>query len=188
MKYVVIVNGKPESGKTMFEHYCRQYLDDIEYARCHIVSTIDPIKNIYKKLGWDGEKTDKARKELSILKKMWVDNCNGPLKYTIEYILKANNEEDHVIFIDIREESEIIALSEALEALQILDIRCTKLLVKRPDVDGLEYGNKSDDMVGNNESIYNAFVDNSGTLDNLRMAAHEFINDIFDINVNMEEY
>ena len=186
MKYVIIVNGKPQSGKTMFEHYCRQYLDDIEYAQCHIISSIDPIKAIYRKLGWDGEKTDKARKDLSTLKKMWIDNCNGPIKYIVDMILKLDKDEDHVIFVDIREESEIITLSETLDALQILDIKCSKILIERPDNNGIEYGNKSDDMVGNNKSLYTAGVDNSGTLDDLRIAAHEFINDLFNIKYTEE--
>lgn len=188
MKHIVIVNGKPSSGKTMFEHYCKQYLDDIEYAHCHVVSSIDYIKNIYRKLGWNGHKTDKARKDLSILKEMWVDNCNGSIKHIFDFIFKLDKNEDHVVFVDIREESEIIKLSEILEALQVLDIKYYKMLIERPDNDGLEYGNKSDDMAGSNKSLYNVFVDNSRTLDDLRTAAHEFINDLFDININEEEY
>lgn len=188
MKYIIIMNGKPESGKTTFENMCRDYLNDIEYAHCHIISTIDPIKDIYKKLGWNGKKTDKARKELSILKKMWIDNCNGPTKYITNYIFELNRREDHVVFVDIREESEIIALADILNALQPIDIKCYKCLVERPDNAGLEYGNKSDDMVGNNKSLYDIGIDNSGTLDDLRKASYKFINDLFDIEMNMEEY
>lgn len=178
MKYVIIVNGKPESGKTTFERECRRYINDIECAYCHIVSSIDPIKDIYRKLGWDGKKTDKARKDLSNLKKMWIDNCNGPLKYIVEYVLKLDNNEDHVVLVDVREESEIIALSDTLNVLQVLDIKHYTVLIERPDNDGIEYGNKSDDMVGNNRSLYDIGIDNSGTLDDLYAAVHQFIDDI----------
>jgi hypothetical protein len=183
MKYVVIVNGKPESGKTTFERECRDYLDKTEYAFCHIKSSIDPIKEVYRKLGWNGEKTDTARKHLSELKKIWVDTCNGAVRHIVDYILKLNNDDNHVIFVDIREESEIIALSDILDALQVLDIKYYKMLIERPDIDGLEYGNKSDDMVGRNGSLYNVYVCNDGTLDDLRSAAHEFIEDLNNNNV-----
>ena len=189
MKYVIIVNGKPESGKTAFEIACKQYLDNNEYACCSIISTIDPIKNIYRQLGWDGRKTDKARKDLSALKKMWIDNCNGPLRYVLDYVLKLdNNDGDHVVFVDIREESEIVVLSEALDALQVLGIKCHKILVERPDIDGLEYGNKSDDMAGNNKSLYDIGICNSGDLNDLDMSAKQFIEDLLRVDGGLKRW
>lgn len=176
------MNGKPQCGKTTFAEQCKEYINSIECALCHTISTIDPIKEIYKKLGWDGTKTDKARKDLSTLKKMWIDNCNGPLKYVVDYVLRLDSINDHVIFVDIREESEIIALTDVLNALNVINIRYHVVLVERPDTDGFEYGNKSDDMVGNNRSLYDIGIDNSGTLGDLTNAVHNFINDLLDID------
>lgn len=178
MKYVVIVNGKPESGKTTFETGCKRYINDTELAWCHIVSSIDPVKDIYRKLGWDGNKTDKARKELSILKKIWMDNCNGPLTYIVNYVMNLEKDEDHVIFVDIREESEIEKIVEVFNALYMLNIKCTTVFINRPDNDGIEYGNKSDDMVGNNMSIYNHIINNDGGVDKLLGLSYKFIEDV----------
>lgn len=180
MKYVIIVNGKPGSGKTTFENRCSNYLDETEYAYGHIISSVGPIKEIYEKLGWNGEKTEKARKDLSTLKQMWIDNCNGPIRYVVNYILELSNDDDHVVFVDIREESEIIALREVLDPLQVIDIRCTTLLIERPDNDGLEYGNKSDDMVGSNRSIYDVVIKNDSTLEHLSKFAETFINKLLE--------
>jgi hypothetical protein len=181
MKHVIIVNGKPESGKTTFEMECRDTINGLEYAHCHIVSSIDPIKEIYRKLGWNGNKTEKARRELSILKKMWSENCNGSIKYIVNYVLKLDNKEDHVIFVDIREEAEIIELSEILQALYVIDIRCTKLLITRAECNLSEYGNKSDDMVGTNISIYDRIIKNDTDKTALYDKAHDFVDSIFGI-------
>lgn len=179
MKYVVIVNGKPESGKTTFQRKCINYLDENESAYGYTVSSIAPIKDIYKKLGWNGEKTDKARKELSILKKMWIDNCNGPIKHIVEYVMKLSDTDDHVVFVDIREEEEIENIVEVFNTLRLLDIRCKTVLVKRPDNDGIEYGNKSDDMVGNKMSLYDHIINNDGNINDLQKLAEKFINILF---------
>lgn len=180
LKYVVVVNGKPESGKTTFEEACAEYLNISEMAWCHIVSSIDPIKKIYKSLGWDGKKTDKARKDLSILKKMWIDNCDGPISYIVKFITELSNDEDHVVFVDIREESEIIKLVEVLDTLHVIDIRHSTIFIMRPENAGIEYGNKSDDMIGSNLSIYDTIISNSGDIDKLREQAKEFINTLME--------
>lgn len=179
MKHVIIVNGKPESGKTTFAKECKYRIDGLEYAHCHTISSIDPIKDIYKKLGWNGKKTEKARKDLSILKKMWSENCNGSIKHIVDYVLGLDNSEDHIVFVDIREEAEIIELSEILQALYAIDIRCMKLLITRAEYNLAEYGNRSDDMVGSNLSIYDIVIKNDGDLDDLYEKAREFVDTIF---------
>ena len=175
MKYVVIVNGKPRSGKTTFEKECIRYLDENEISNCYMLSSIDPIKEIYTKLGWNGIKTDKARKDLSTLKNIWISNNNGPTNYIIEEVMKLSTYEDHVIFVDIREESEIIKLMDVLEPLSILGIKYTTVFIDRPDNSCTEYGNKSDDMVGNNMSIYKYTIINDGRIGQLLEMARNFI-------------
>lgn len=174
MKYVVIVNGKPESGKTTFERECLDYLDLNEMAYGMILSSIDPIKDIYKSLGWDGIKTDKARKDLSILKNIWISNNNGPTNYIIEKVMELSTYEDHVVFVDIREESEIIKLIDILEPLSILGIKYTIVFIDRPDYRYIEYGNKSDDFISN-MSIYKNIIINDGSIGRLREHARNFI-------------
>lgn len=181
MKYVVIVNGKPGSGKTTFQRYCKNCLDINDLAYCYIHSSIDYIKEVYAKtFGWDGKKTDRARKDLSTLKQMWIDTCNGPLKHMLEFVLKLDSDSNHVIFVDIREESEIIKFKEIFDALKPLDIICTTVFVDRKDNAGFEYGNKSDDNVGQNMSLYQHIINNDGTIDQLKEIADIFINKLFE--------
>lgn len=175
MKYIVIVNGKPKSGKTTFQERCTKYLHINELAYSHIYSSIDYIKDIYMKLGWNGVKTDKARKDLSILKQMWINNCNGPLKCTFDYVAGLDDDNDHVVFIDIREEDEIIKFKEMFDALSPIGIKCTTVFIDRDDNAGLEYGNKSDDNVGQNMSLYEHIIYNVGSIDNLHATADAFI-------------
>lgn len=181
MKYVIIVNGKPESGKTTFEHFCRDYVERNEYGWVHIVSSIDPIKEIYKQLGWKGNKGDKERKHLSDLKKIWIESCNGPTKYLVDYVMQLKDDGDSFIFTDVREESEIIKLKEVFDAISIIDIKCETVLIKRNHVEGIEHGNKSDDDVGQNESLYTTIVHNGGDdLEELRAYANMFIEDLYE--------
>lgn len=175
MKYVVIVNGKPRSGKTTFEKECIRYLDEMEASNGYMLSSIDPIKEIYTKLGWNGVKTDKARKDLSTLKNIWISNNNGPTNYIMEEVMKLSTYEDHAVFVDIREESEIIKLIDVLEPLSILGIKCTTVFISRPDYSGIEYKNKSDDSVGNNISIYQHIIINDSSIGDLRKCARNFI-------------
>lgn len=180
MNYVVIVNGKPGSGKTTFENMCLRYLDLNESAFGYIVSSISPIKDVYRQLGWKGKKTEEARKHLSILKQMWIDLCDGPTTYILKYILKLDDENDHVVFVDIREESEIIKLTEVLDALDVINIKYTTVFIDRPDNDGMEFGNKSDDNVGINMSLYERIIHNDGSIDKLELLAQKLMNDIED--------
>lgn len=183
MKYVVIVNGKPQSGKTTFQEMCSDMIDKAEIAYPHIVSTIDPIKNLYRQLGWNGEKTDKARKDLSVLKQMWIDNCDGPTKFIVKFLIELDNESDHVVFVDVREENEIDKLTDVLGALKPLDIDWYTILIERPDMDGMEYGNKSDDNVSMDESLYTHHIINGSDLQTLRSIAVSVMCDIMDTNI-----
>lgn len=180
MKYIVIVNGKPESGKTTFENRCIRYLDINDLAYGYIHSSIAYIKDVYKQLGWDGTKSDKARKDLSALKQMWIDNCNGPLKHMVDYVIKLDNDNDHVVFVDIREESEIIKFKEMFGSLNSIGIRCTTVFICRDDNDGMEYGNKSDDNVGQNMSLYEYIISNNRAVENLNNLADAFISQLLE--------
>lgn len=182
MKYVIIVNGKPESGKTTFERYCKYCIESNEYGWTHIVSSIDPIKEIYKKLGWGGHKGEMERKHLSDLKKIWIESCDGPTQYLVDYILRLQDNGDSFVFTDIREESEIIKMKEVLDVLSILGIKYKTVLIKRDHVEGIEHGNKSDDDIGQNKSIYDVIIDNSDGHNLLRSHADAFIEDLCNAN------
>ena len=82
MVKVVVVNGRPGVGKSEFERQC--------VAQCNlfhrttgfslgrdlwidVTSTVDFVKEIAAKCGWNGEKTPKNRKFLSNLKDLLTE-------------------------------------------------------------------------------------------------------------------
>lgn len=186
MKYVIITNGVPGSGKTTFQEMCRQFLEAEQSAHYHNVSSIDYVKHIYGLLGWNGVKSDKARKDLSILKRMWISNCNGPLAQALDYVCRLSMDEDHVIFVDVREESEIIKYQEAFGAIKCILIKCVAVFISRNEVSGIEHGNKSDDNVGKNMSLYDYVINNDGTLDDLKAYAIDTISEIFNSTTEVQ--
>ena len=48
---VVIINGKPQSGKDTFCKYAQGYCDDDESANTLIISSVDPLKEMLTQLG-----------------------------------------------------------------------------------------------------------------------------------------
>ena len=60
---ILIINGKPRTGKSIF---C-----NTAFQKCGLVycfSTIDEVKRLARYLGWDGKKDEKGRKFLSDIK------------------------------------------------------------------------------------------------------------------------
>lgn len=97
-KNIIILNGKGASGKdTLVSMLGNKY-------SCLHDSSINPIKECAKIVGWNGTKTDKDRKFLADLKKL-VTEYND---YTNTYLTKVcfsflRDDENSFLFIDIRE-------------------------------------------------------------------------------------
>ena len=104
---IVIINGAAESGKDTFVNLVRHVGID-KGKLVNLISTIDPIKDIYRKLGWDGEKTEKHREVLRYLKQLWIENSEGfgPLGWICQKVEKCKNHVD-LMFIMIREADQI---------------------------------------------------------------------------------
>ena len=57
MSNIFIINGYPDSGKTLFAQYCKEIIrEKIPLATIQTTSVIDPLKEIALELGWNGEK------------------------------------------------------------------------------------------------------------------------------------
>jgi len=151
-KSVIIINGVGGSGKDTICNIVSKYY------KTEIISQIDPIKEIAKYGGWNGEKDDKSRKMLSDLKMLFVAYNNLPFNYSIEKINEFEKTDKNILFIHIREKEEIskIVTSSPLKVYTLLIKRSDKDFIKRT------YGNFSDDSVddydydfiydGNNET------------------------------------
>ena len=168
------------AGKTTFENYCFA----LNPLFVKIYSSIDFVKEIAKKAGWDGNKTDKDRAFLGELKQLLINYNDGPFKDVCRYIklqrdwmemrdleltLQANFPLPNLIFfIDVRESSEIQKFVDQCGAETILVQRA---LDKQDD---LSAGDCAEDI---NNYQYDYYITNNGTLEDLEQCARKFMND-----------
>lgn len=184
---VVIINGKPQSGKDTFCKYAQGYCDDDESANTLIISSVDPLKDMLTQLGWDGTKTDKIRDMLMDMKQLWVQNQDGPTMFLFNNILefhKACTGEDNIVFVHIREPEEIKKLVNALTGFESMGIDVISLLVIRKG--GEDTPNqpaetrRSDDEALINSYKYDVTVNNNEDLIKLQELAAEFVDKLLE--------
>lgn len=171
---IVVVNGRPESGKTTFEHLCQEHLTR-EF--CKMRSTVDEVKRIAFECGWDGKKTLKSRRFLSDLKDLLTNYNDLPFQdikqfaINFENDLIASNKEDfpHLLFVDAREPEGIQRLQNELGAVS--------LLIRRPDTEFGAVSNHADAEVFNYN--YDYVIINDGSIEDLNNKAINFIELLF---------
>lgn len=166
MVKVVIMNGMPESGKTTIQNICSHKLKPLGW-KCVIESSVTWVKEIAKYAGWDGTKTDKNRKFLSDLKKLLTEWDDAVFNHLVEVVEDYDwQDENYVIFIDIREPYEIARAKKEFNA--------TTVLVRRPSVESNTYSNSSDTEVFEYE--YDKVICNYGNdLQALEDVCEEFV-------------
>ena len=184
---VVIINGKPQSGKDTFCKYAQGYCDDDESANTLIISSVDPLKEMLTQLGWDGTKTDKIRGMLMDMKQLWVQNQDGPTMFLFNNILefhKACTGEDNIVFVHIREPEEIKKLVNALTGFESMGIDVISLLIIRKG--GEDTPNqpaetrRSDDEALINGYEYDVTINNDEDLIKLQELAAEFVDKLLE--------
>ncbi|SFS04499.1 hypothetical protein [Anaeromicropila populeti] len=151
-KLVIIINGRGGVGKDTLCSITEKYY------RILNVSSITPIKEIAFQCGWNGEKDDKARKFLSDLKTILVEFNNLPQKYLEKQYNEFLNSNNQIMFVQIREGSEIIKFRNSVST------PCITLLIKRSNEIISQWGNTSDDEVENFK--YDYCYDNVKSLEN----------------------
>lgn len=184
---VVIINGKPQSGKDTFCKYAQGYCDDDESANTLIISSVDPLKEMLTQLGWDGTKTDKIRDMLMDMKQLWVQNHDGPTMFLFNNILefhKACTGEDNIVFVHIREPEEIKKLVNALTGFESMGIDVISLLVIREG--GEDTPNQpAETRRSDNEALINSYkydvtINNDEDLIKLQELAAEFVDKLLE--------
>ena len=184
---VVIINGKPQSGKDTFCKYAQGYCNDDESANTLIISSVDPLKEMLTQLGWDGTKTDKIRDMLMDMKQLWIQNQDGPTMFLFNNILefhKACTGEDNIVFVHIREPEEIKKLVNALTGFESMGIDVISLLVIRKG--GEDTPNqpaetrRSDDEALINSYGYDVTINNDEDLIKLQELAAEFVDKLLE--------
>lgn len=184
---VVIINGKPQSGKDTFCGFAQGYCDDDESANTLIISSVDPLNEMLAQLGWDGTKTDEIRDILMCMKQLWVQNQDGPTMFLFNNILefhKACTGEDNIVFVHIREPEEIKKLVNALTGFESMGIDVISLLVIREGGEGTPNQpagtRRSDDEALINSYEYDVTINNDGDLIKLQELAAEFVDKLLE--------
>ena len=137
-KLTIVINGSGGVGK---DTLCGMAAG---HFRVRNVSSITPVKQIASTCGWNGEKTDRARRFLSDLKNLLVAYNDYPNRCALEEYRSFLASDDEILFVHIREPEEIRKFVDGTggEAVTLL-VRGGKRFRKRRG----GYGNDADDRV-----------------------------------------
>lgn len=164
---VIVINGKPTSGKSTFVKLCEE-INEEEYVI--ELSMVDYVKKIAKAIGWDGEKNAKGRKFLADLKQA-IESYDKNIIYNridsdIYYYSQSWLAYDTpvIFFINARNPSDINYLVKKYNA--------TSLFIDNPNVPMVE-SNSEDKGVENYK--YDVTIVNDGTIKDLKNKAERFL-------------
>ena len=162
MKQIVIINGSGGVGKDTFVEFCSQY------TKVMNISSVDKVKEAANILtGWSGEKDEKSRKLLSDLKQLGIEYNDAPFRYLSSKVQEFKNSDAKIMFIHIREHTEIEKCKQAFDA--------KTLLITNKNVAAI-LTNYSDSDINNYQ--YDYTIHNDGTLEELEQKAKEFVKNI----------
>lgn len=165
MKLTIIINGAGGVGKdTLCSAVASKYLT-------MNVSSIDPIKEAAKYLGWNEEKDLVSRRFLSDMKRISVNYNDWPTKYLINKYHDFIESHFDILFVHIREGDEIDHFKK------MINNDAVTLLIRRPTVEK-EYGNKSDDDV--DQYDYDYIYNNDIPLEKTKTRFLSFIDSIIE--------
>lgn len=177
---VLIVNGKPGSGKTTFENFCQEKLGE---PFCQMRSTVDKVKELAREGGWNGGKELRDREFLSDLKDLFTDYNDMPLNDICNFLKGWESELEmygvqnlhHVLFVDDREPEHIERLKKKLESM---GIQVFTLLIRRAGDEYMEVSNHADANVLGYDYDFTVF--NHGDLKRLKDIAEQFVDLLYE--------
>ncbi len=164
-KLTLVINGRGGVGKdTLCEHAAKHF-------RVCNRSSITPIKELARLCGWEGEKTDAARRFLAELKAAAVAYNDYPTRWVYAEYEKFLRSEEEILFVHIREGEEIAKFVERTGgAAKTLLIRADTRMPKHA------YGNPADDGV--EQYDYDYYFDNDGGREEAGAAFLAFLHSI----------
>ena len=171
---VIIVNGYPQSGKSTF---C-EFAEEAGYYTIDY-STVDTVKYIAKKMGWDGVKDNRSRDMLSALKDFYSEWFDGPYEEAIkiirEEILLNENYWVDFIFMHIREPKEI---QKIVDFCDEEDVACVRVFIKRRIAAETAQNNHADANV--EKGHYNVYIANNKDIDWFKESSLDFFTSLID--------
>ena len=159
MSKIIVINGAATVGKSTFISLCHE-ID----PRVIETSTVDFVKEIALKAGWDGIKDQKGRRLLSDIKDALERYDDVPNKKIDEFI---QSHSDNIIFVNAREPHNIQYYKDKYNAITVL---VTNLNAKTV------HGNHADENIY--DYNYDIHIDNSGTLEQLKKVAKVFLDNL----------
>lgn len=157
-KPVIIVNGKPRSGKDTFAQYLGKIADVEKY------SIIDKVKEIATQCGWKGRKSETDRKFLCDMKILTELYNDMPFKTVVEKVKIFNTDDTkEVLLIDMREPRDIERAKMELGAYTIFIDNDRVPEIKSNVADG-----------SINNFNYDYRIDNNGTLEDFEKEIQHF--------------
>lgn len=137
------------------------------------VSSITPINELAKMTGWDGVKTDRARKFLFDLKSLVTEFNDYPTRYVLNEYHKFLSSDEQIMFIHIRESENIQRF------VNLTDGKVKTLLITpRKELMNKVFGNHADDDVYNYD--YDYTFANDQPLETIAPSWITFIQNILD--------
>ncbi len=159
-KKIIVINGSGGVGKDTFVEFCS------EFVKVKNISSVDKVKEAAEILvGWNGEKNDRSRKLLVDLKQLSIAYNDYPITYIKNEVNDfLANSDQQIMFVHIREISEIKKVKEILNAktLLITSSRVEKILTNQSDANVDQYE-------------YDVYIENDGTLEEFRQKAKQFV-------------
>ena len=164
-KTVIVINGAGGVGKDTLCEFAEKHFKVMN------VSSITPIKEIAAMCGWQGEKTDKARKFLSDLKALSIEYNDFPTLWAVKKYNEFMKSDKEIMFLHVREGEEIEKFVHATDGkAKTLLIRGGSRMTKS------NYGNASDDMVENYS--YDYYFVNDKTLEEAEIEFVSFLKNL----------
>lgn len=172
---IIIISGANNSGKDNFVEF---FIKHYEYKSVNF-STIDRIKELSSKyFGWNGKKTEPARKFLAEMKRIWAEFNNGPFLYTVKDIkshyskLNKKNKKNIIYFVHCREPEEIQKFKDKYKE------KCIAILLRRDErTERIKIADNHADM-GVDNYTYDKIIMNNGSKIDLELEAVKFLEEI----------
>lgn len=173
---VIIVNGMGGCGKSTFVSYCEEYCEQRwENVIAYELSSVDFVKRIAFNCGWDGTKTTENRAFLHNLKTLlesWNDIPNKKVLEEIEFL--KSSKKNTVFFVNIRENYNIEKFKKTVEER---GYKCYTLIVNNKKLQSNE-APQLIELIKNYK--YDINIENNKSLENLKVKAMSFMQDLID--------
>lgn len=168
-KIIVILNSSGGKGKDTFVNFAKEILSE---EKVYKISSADQTKVYARSMGWDGKKSPKDRWLLANLKSLQTEYNDGPFKYMLKKLacFKLHYPKKSIMFIDIREPDEI---DKFVNYFYSPIYTC---LITNDNVDDIKDNHADANVYDYN---YDYIIDNSGSLEDLKLTTETFLREVF---------